>query len=182
MAPEPVPPREVRELRLEGAWLLAVGGVFAALLFGAFELGRWVERWNAPVAASEADPLANVEEETVSASERVNFFDTLSGGVEAEPKREAGKPPSAASPPPPPAAPGPWFVQVFAGRDRAAAEEVLRGLRAKGLPTRFDRQAEGGRDALYKVRVGGFADRAAADEAAGRLKREGHPSAWVTKL
>lgn len=182
MGSDPVRPREVRELRLEGAWLLVVGGILVAMLFGAFELGRWVERWNAPVSAPGVDPLANVEEETVGAAERPSFFDSPSAGVEAEPRREVGKPPPAPVPATPPPSKGPWFVQVFAGRDRAAAEEVLRGLRAKGLPTRFDRQAEGGADALYKVRVGGFPDRAAADEAAARLKREGHPSAWVTKL
>jgi cell division septation protein DedD len=172
-----------RELRLEG-WLLGVAsGVLLVLLFGAFELGRTVERWTAPgraVAAS--DPLANVEPEAAEA-EKPTFFDTVTGpGKEAEPAREAQ---AKAVPPPPPPAPvtaGPWFVQVFVGRDRQAAEEVVRSLRAKRYSVRIDAVAEGASGSLFKVRVGGFPTREAADGAADKLHGDGHTGTWVVRV
>ena len=175
---------EPRELRLEGAVLGIAGGVLLALLFGAFQLGRAVERRSAPPrpASSPADPLGNVEKEAVDASEKLTFFDTLSGsGKEAEPDREARA--KAASPPPAAAevTPGPWFVQVFVGRDRQAAEEVVRTLRGQRYPVRIDAVAEG-TGSLFKVRVGGFPTKEAADQGAERLHGDGHNGTWVVRV
>jgi cell division septation protein DedD len=175
---------EPRELRLEGAVLGIAGGVLLALLFGAFQLGRAVERRSAPPrsASSPADPLGNVEKEAVDATEKLTFFDTLSGsGKEAEPDREARA--KAASPPPAAAdvTPGPWFVQVFVGRDRQAAEEVVRTLRGQRYPVRIDAVAEG-TGSLFKVRVGGFPTKEAADQGAERLHGDGHSGTWVVRV
>jgi cell division protein FtsN len=176
---------EPRELRLEGAVLAIAGGVLLALLFGAFQLGRAVERWSAPPrsASSPADPLGNVEKEAVDATEKLTFFDTLSGaGKEPEPDREARA--KAASPPPAAAevTPGPWFVQVFVGRDRQAAEEVVRALRGQRYPVRIDAVAEGASGSLFKVRVGGFPTKEAADQGAERLHGDGHSGTWVVRV
>jgi cell division septation protein DedD len=176
-----------RELRLEGLGLAIVGGVLLALLFGAFQLGRAVERWSAPArSASPADPLGNVEQDAVDSTEKLTFFDTLSGqGKEAEPGRQAqAKPPSvesAAPPAAPPTAPGAWFVQVFVGRDRQAAEEVVRTLRAQKYSVRIDAVAEGS-GSLFKVRVGGYATKEAADAGADRLHGDGHAGTWVVRI
>jgi cell division septation protein DedD len=187
MAPEPAGPREARELRLEGATLAIAGGLLVALLVGAFALGRWVERSSAPARASShpADPLGNVEEETVDAAEKVTFFDTLSGqGKEAEPKREATQrpPADAVAPSVAPPSSGPWYVQVFVGRDRAAAEEVVRTLRGKGYAVRTDAVSEGRSGSLYKVRVGGFPTKDAADAGADKLHLDGQSSTWVVRV
>jgi cell division septation protein DedD len=72
-------------------------------------------------------------------------------------------------------------VQVFVGRDRAAAEEVVKTLRAKGYPVRAEAVREGATTSLFKVRVGGFATREAADAAVDRLHRDGQASTWVVK-
>ena len=174
-----------RELRLEGLTLMIAGGVLAALLFGAFHLGRMVERWNAPPRTAAAAPggASSADDETVDSTEKLTFFDTLSGGgKEAEPAREAARKPPASAPAPPPPAPGSWFVQVFVGRDRGAAEEVVRELRAKGYPVRTDVVAEGASGSLYKVRVGGYATKDAADAGATRLHADGQSSTWVVRL
>jgi cell division septation protein DedD len=176
-----------RELRLEGGVLALAGGVFLAMLFGAFELGRAVERWSAPprTAVSAADPLGNAEQEVVDSSEKVTFFDTLSGGgKEAEPAREAQSKVTAPAPEAPdtPVTPGPWFVQVFVGRDRQAAEEVVRSLRAKHYPVRIDGVSEGVSGKLFKVRVGGFPTKEAADQGAERLHVDGHSGTWVVRV
>ena len=172
-----------REIRLEGRLLGVASGVLLLLLFGAFELGRAVERWTAPGrAVASSDPLVNVEPETVEA-EKPTFFDTVTGpGKEAEPAREArgqGAPPA---PPPAPVTAGPWFVQVFVGRDRQAAEEVVRSLRAKRYSVRIDAVAEGASGSLFKVRVGGFQTKEAADATAERLHGDGHTGTWVVRV
>lgn len=174
-----------RELRLEGAVLGVAGGVLVALLFGAFQLGRMVERQNAPARASGAssDPAGNAERETAEASEKLTFFDTLSGGgKEAEPSRQVGTKPEASAPPPAAISPGPWFVQVFVGRDRQAAEDVVRELRQKQYPVRIDAVAEGASGSLFKVRVGGFPTKEAADSGADRLHADGHTGTWVVRV
>ena len=176
---------EPRELRLEGVLLAIVVGVLVALLVGAFQLGRVVERRNAPArsAASSADPLGNVEQEAVAATEKLTFFDTLSGpGKEAEPSREAQAKTTAPAPPAAAVTPGVWFVQVFVGRDRSAAEEVVRTLRAERYPVRIDAVAEGSSGSLFKVRVGGFPTKEAADAGAARLHGDGHSGTWVVRV
>jgi cell division septation protein DedD len=174
-----------RELRLEGGLLLVAGGALVALLVGAFQAGRVFERWSAPArAASSGNPLGNVESDAADAPEKLTFFDTLSGqGKEAEPSREAraktgsSAPGSAAA-----VTPGTWFVQVFVGRDRQAAEEVVRALRAKNYPVRIDAVAEGASGSLFKVRVGGFPTKDAADAGAERLHADGHMGTWVVRV
>jgi len=179
MARDPEERGEARELRLEGIGLVVVGGVIVALVLGAFQLGRFVERQTAPPRASASAPAASGEGEPEDATENLTFFDTLS---ETEPKREA----TASSPPRPTAlpasvSPGPWFVQVFVGRDRSAAEEVVRTLRGKGYPVRAEGVKEGATTSLFKVRVGGFPTREAAEAAADRLHGDGQASTWVVK-
>jgi cell division septation protein DedD len=174
-----------RELRLEGGLLAVVGGVFLALLFGAFQLGRVVERWNAPpsTASAASDPLGNAEQDAVDASEKLTFFDTLSGpGKEAEPAREANTKVVLAETPEVQVTPGTWFVQVFVGRDRQAAEEVVRSLRAKRYPVRIDAVAEGASGRLFKVRVGGFPTKEAADLGAQKIHADGHSGTWVVRV
>jgi cell division septation protein DedD len=173
-----------RELRLEGALLGVAGGVLIALLFGAFQLGRMVERGSAPAPASGgASDAASGERETAEAAEKVTFFDTLSGsGKEAEPSRQVGSKPEATAPPPTPVSAGPWFVQVFVGRDRQAAEDVVRELRQKQYPVRIDAVAEGASGSLFKVRVGGYPTKEAADSGADRLHADGHSGTWVVRV
>ena len=64
---------EPRELRLEGLGLAIVGGIILALLFGAFQLGRTVERWSAPgrASSSSSDASANAEQDAVDSTEKL---------------------------------------------------------------------------------------------------------------
>ncbi len=176
--------REPRELRLEGGMLAVAGGVLLAVLFGAFQLGRMVERASTPGrASSSSDALGVAEKETAEATEKLTFFDTLSGGgKEAEPSREARPAPTTTAPPPTAATPGSWFVQVFVGRDRQAAEDVVRELRQKQYPVRIDAVAEGASGSLFKVRVGGYPTKDAADRGAAKLHGDGHAGTWVVRL
>ncbi len=183
MNSETAPSDPSGEIRVEGVWLLLVVAAIVALVVGAFALGRL----SAPVA-ERAVPLpeaaaaeAPVEESVESKPSR---FDAVGGGgTAAEPKRQLGSespPRSPQTPSPQPAATGPWVVQVFAGRDRRAAESLVVDLRSRGYAVRLDSQRDG-RDALFKVRVGGYASEAEARVMADRLKGEGESAAWVTR-
>ena len=184
---------EVRELRLEGVGLFVIGGVLVAALAGAFLVGRWYERSVHPVSAAglpSDDPLAHVvqTEDPAEIDDTATFFDTMEGR-QAEPGREAAQPasppaappPATESSPPPKPVAGAYFVQVFAGRDRSAAEALVQQLKSSGHAVRIFTEREG-QGSLYKVRVGGFADEAAARGAAETLQKEGFAGAWVTKL
>lgn len=183
MPPE-AEPDAPKEIRIEGGKLAIAVGVALLLLLASFQAGRVVERWSTPVAASSpSDPLAGVEPEAVDSVEKPTFFDTVSGpGKEAEPKREARAATSTAPSAPVPVTPGPWFVQVFVGRDRQAAEDVVRSLRSKQYPVRIDSIAEGGAGRLFKVRVGGFPTKGDADGAADKLHGDGHNATWVVRI
>ena len=193
----------VREFRLEGVGLLLVGGLLLVLLGGAFYVGRWYERQlNPPVSAfgpgAGEDPLANVAqvEPEADVDEAASYFDDLEGEQkELEPQRQARQTQTTTEDLPQRAAPaetaparevqpasgGSFFVQVFAGRDRGAAEGLVQELTGKGYSVRLDTEREG-RGALYKVRVGGYPTREAAREVAARLEREGYSGAWVKQV
>jgi len=183
MARDPEGREEARELRLEGIGLVVVGGVIVAALLGAFELGRIVERQSAPQrvvsGSSAAEPSG--EREPEDATESLTFFDTLASPGAAEPGREATTASPRPTAAPVPSSAGSWFVQVFVGRDRSAAEEVVRTLRGKGYPVRAEAVREGASASLFKVRVGGFPTKEAADAAADRLHKDGQSSTWVVK-
>ena len=188
---------DVREFRLEGLTLVVTVGVLLAALLGAFYLGRRVERWSGPEPSGEArgaadDPLANVAptEPPADVDRSAGFFDTVEGEQkQAEPSREARRKrdePSATEPPSrdsPRArgSDGPFFVQVWAGRDREAAELLVDKLQREGYPVRlFSDRVES--DSLYKVRVGGFATEPEARSMSEELAGKGYRGAWVTAV
>jgi cell division protein FtsN len=74
--------------------------------------------------------------------------------------------------------PGAWIVQLSANKDRGQAASVARDLVAKGYPA-FVLDPAPGAPAIYRVQVGGYPDRDAADEAARRLEREEHFKPYV---
>jgi len=194
----------VRELRLEGLGLLLVTGVLIVLLGAAFYVGRWYERQVGPAGAEAlagtalADPLANVEA-PADIDRSADYFDEVQGAQkEAEPQREIQRetpepapPPAAAAEDAPASAPAPapaaadqggaFYVQIFAGRDRRSAEDLVRELTEKGHPVQLFSEREG-RGALYKVRVGGYATRELAGGVAERLRQDGYSGAWVTSV
>lgn len=184
----------VREVRLEGPSLLIVGGLLIATMAGSFFVGRWYERRTrpaAPIAGLADNPLGNVvtaeQQEARDVDADADFFDTTEGKTE-EPSRQANRPttaPEAGNDPVPAGGAsnlvaGDYYVQVFAGRDEAAAAGFVSRLEAEGHPVGMQLERQGN-DSLYKVRVGGFPDQDAAREAARALQQAGYSGAWVTK-
>ena len=184
---------QVREFRLEGATLVVMVVVLVFALGGAFYVGRLVERRSHPQNSSASlaeDPLANVAESEPPADidEASGMFDAgQSGEAELEPDREVrrglGKPEEAgaAQPAAPPATTGAYYVQVWAGRDRQAAEVMVDKLQKEGYSVRlFSDRAEN--DTLFKVRVGGFETEDRARNMATELEQKGYRGAWVTTV
>jgi len=69
-----------------------------------------------------------------------------------------------------------FVVQVAAVRQRAEAETIARRLTTKGYPA-FVTAA----GANFRVRVGKYSERGAAEATAGRLEREEHFKPWITR-
>jgi cell division septation protein DedD len=74
--------------------------------------------------------------------------------------------------------PGPWIVQLAAIQDRAEAGNIARRLSGKGYPA-FVLDPAAGAPVIYRVQVGGFPDRDAAEQAAKRLEKEEHFKPYV---
>ena len=66
---------------------------------------------------------------------------------------------------------GRWIVQLTALQDRAAAAAIARRLTAKGYPA-FVLDPAAGAPVIYRVQVGGYADRREADQVARRLEKD----------
>ncbi len=192
MVAEPSPPDAPREVRLEGfrllAGVLALGGVLLAAIAAAFLLGRWVERRSHP-GSSAAEGLSDVRPAPyLDAEEGLTHFDRVGGPEQPrEPAREIPQPGAGAAedrlaPPAgePPGEEGAFYVQVFAGRDRSSAEEIVGRLQRGGYRVRVVSEREG-QDSLYKVRVGGYPSNERAREVMAELQRGGFPGAWVSR-
>jgi cell division septation protein DedD len=182
---------EVREFRLEGVGLMLVGGLLIVLLVASFYVGRWYERQTGGSAMAgmttpgQIDPLANVVESESPADidGKSDFFDEAAGSQkELEPGREIERSePDRAPEVEQPAESGSFYVQVVAGRDRASIEKLIEQLKQKGYRARLFSEREGA-GSLFKVRVGGYAERREADAAAEKLRQDGYSGAWVTTV
>ena len=192
-------PGEVKEFRLEGTTLVVAVALLLVVLGGIFYLGRRVERSGAPPPTSAEradDPLAHVASKSAPPADvdrSSGVFDRVEEERKPEPSRETAKRPSEPTPAsssPPAGAPqestparsdGDWFVQVWAGRDRQAAELLVDKLQGEGYPVRlFTDRVEG--DSLYKVRVGGYGADSEARRVSEELEGKGYRGAWVTSV
>jgi len=135
------------------------------------------------VKAPEPEPVPAAAEATKPAAATV-------AKTEAPVKPEAPKPePAKAEPAKTEAAPaaattaqpGVWAVQVVALTDRTAATAVLDRLRAKGYQAFLVTPRANAPVQNYKVQVGRFADRAEAEQVAGRLKKEEQFEPWILR-
>ena len=183
-----------QEFQLE-TWHLALLVLLVVVLcVASFHLGRRVERRSlgpalSPKNSSAGSRDANIEE-VGDISRELTFFDTLEGNGPA-PLQPPPRAPLAAAPGPARApiastasagAAGPArrsvnegiMIQVFASKDRAAAEAVRRRLRAKGYTALL---VSGG--GTHKIRVGPYADRVEAEKQAAILRDQEHLTTWI---
>ena len=100
------------------------------------------------------------------------------GAASAAAGRVAGGEATVVEPPP---ASDPYTVQVAALRSAAAAEEFAGRLRAKGFPAYVVEPAPDGPAAMYRVRVGTYADHGEAERVRQRLEQEEQLTPWITR-
>ncbi len=81
----------------------------------------------------------------------------------------------------PPPAGDPYTVQVAALRSADAAAELAGRLLAKGFPAHVVEPAPDGPEAVYRVRVGKYADHDEAERVRQRLEQEEQLTAWITR-
>lgn len=182
--PGPVRPASWRrDIVLEGYGLAVAAAALLAALAGAFSCGRWYE---ARGRLETAEPRVEVPPEARSREieGRGSRFEDVAETGALEPRREARAGPTtapASSPPAATAVRGAFYVQVFAGRSREAAERVVAQLAERGHAARMETTADG-RDTLFRVQVGGFETRSSAESAVGTLQREGFRGAFVARV
>ncbi len=76
---------------------------------------------------------------------------------------------------------GVWAVQVYASRDRAVAEGIVKRLTAKGYPAFLVMPAPDVAEQFYKVHVGRYPDRREAEQVSLRLKKDEQFQPWITR-
>jgi DedD protein len=75
---------------------------------------------------------------------------------------------------------GGWVVQVGVFAKQVNAERLVRDLQEQGFHTQISENTSGGR-ALWRVRTGPVAERAAAEQLSARLRAAGHVGSVVPK-
>jgi DedD protein len=119
-----------------------------------------------PPAVQAAPPKPSPSAASVPAVTEPPVGSRADGAV--RPALPAQKPLPSASPAAAPPEPGTVFLQINAFRSRANADAEVRKLAAKGHKALVSPSGS-----LFRVRVGPFADRAAADKAMAALRRDG---------
>jgi len=159
--------------------VLSVACVVALLIF----VSRWATRVGdapRPGAGSSAADAGGPARAAAEPVPDLSFYRMLD--APHAPGFEGPAPPP--SPPPAPSAapaarPGAYIVQVFAGRELAAARHLRDRLAARGLPAMLGESGSGA-TRLYRVRVGPYRERAAAETAARRVREQGLKP-WVAR-
>lgn len=77
-------------------------------------------------------------------------------------------------------APGAWYLQIGSFENQVNARNVLQKLYGVGLPTTIQSLAVG-KKLWYRVRVGPFANEAAAQEALAKVRQQGYPLARIVR-
>ncbi|HEU4403383.1 MAG TPA: SPOR domain-containing protein [Candidatus Polarisedimenticolia bacterium] len=133
-------------------------------------------------AAVNGDLVGASTAPTAPASD-LSFYKTLgdshpvAGGAALE-----GTPPGAAraTGEPPADSAGAWIVQALATKDAGAAGRLRDRLAARGLPAVLS-EGRAGRVPIYRVRLGPYRERAAAEAMARRLRSRLGLSPWILK-
>lgn len=138
--------------------------------------------------SGDSTKLARRDESALPPTPTLTFYRELTAPLE-EPRPKTGAPPrtgrsgsreGAGSGHEPSLSGGPTFaVQVGAYKSRAPAEALRATLAASGHDA-YVEEVAGPSGTRYRVRVGSFASRQAADEAAARLARERRLATYVS--
>jgi cell division septation protein DedD len=138
---------------------------------------------NAP-AKSQDQPVASAPAETAPKTETIEPTPISPAPVREtappKPKPSAPAPAQARRAAPPEAAGGRYVLQVAASSNRLDAEAVARALKSRGLPAFVETPKQAGvNDNLYRVQIGPYPTREAAEAMKPRLEREGFKNPFI---
>lgn len=94
-------------------------------------------------------------------------------GAQAKPTQATPPAPPPAKPDPAPGAPKPYTLQAISVQDQVAAKKMVATLRNKGFAAFLTAGEIPGKGTWYRVRVGGYENRAEAEPIIRRLQAEG---------
>jgi cell division septation protein DedD len=94
-------------------------------------------------------------------------------GAQAKPTQATQSAPPSARPDPPPGAPKSYTLQAISVQDQVAAQKMVAKLRNKGFAAFLTEGEIPGKGTWYRVRVGGYKNRAEAEPIIRRLQAEG---------
>jgi cell division septation protein DedD len=197
------------ELELGGMSLVLVGVIVLALCAISFWLGRQSVPAPPPATADVASPEGAPVVEGGDVEQELTFFDRLEAAPDlsaqgdertvlppqeekepaSPPAREASQqqePPrqeqkkNAAGQALPVATGGTFQVQVLATTEKEAADAMVARLKARGFPARLTSGDFKGQQ-VFRVRVGGYPDEAAAQQVAHAIRQQEGLQTWVTR-
>ncbi|MCY3847074.1 MAG: SPOR domain-containing protein [Acidobacteria bacterium] len=185
-------PKQVVFLFMAGTVTAVVAFLFGVVVGRGVPVDRPVDA-GAQVPA-EGDWPTRVGEETLEESaggvdgDGLSYYLRLEGESAAEESLRAPAAPRAE-----PSAPAPrpagrtaptqagFTVQVGALRDRAMAQQIADRLVARGYPAFVDEPERDASVAMYRVRVGRYAEHRVAERMRRRLETEEHFRPWITR-
>ena len=184
-------PKQIVFLFMAGAVTAVVAFLFGVVVGRGAPVDRPVDAGGQIPADADRPTLVGEEmrEESADAldGDGLSYYYRLEGESGAEeslhdPAASGGEPPA----PPRPAvrAAGTrdgFTVQVGALRDRAMAQHIADRLVARGFPAFVDEPERDDSVAMYRVRVGRYAEHRVAERMRRRLETEEHFRPWITR-
>lgn len=132
-----------------------------------------------PPAKSEDKPASSAVAESAPKPLPVEPTPIASEPVRQAPPPEKKEPARAASASAQPAETGRFVLQVAASSSRPDAEAVAKALKSKGLPAFVASPQAGSGDKLYRVQIGPYSTREAAEAMKPRLEQEGFKQPFI---
>ena len=170
-----------QEFQLETRHLALLVLIAVVLCLGSFHLGRWVERRSgspavAVLGAGTEEASDGTIEDMGDISRELTFFDSLHEDtvVDDAPARARTDSVPASAPVARRSVNEGIMIQVFASKDRSAAQAVRNRLREKGY-TAFILSSDG----THKVRVGPYADKEEAELQAAIIRQREDLHTWI---
>lgn len=185
-------PKQVVFLFMAGTVTAVVAFLFGVVVGRGGGVDRPVDAGGQVPADADRPTIVGEEllEESVGAAdgEGLSYYLRLEGETAAE---ESLRAPVASggersAPPPRPAgrdarSQDGFTVQVGALRDRAMAQQIADRLVARGFPAFVDEPERDASVAMYRVRVGRYAEHRVAERMRRRLETEEHFRPWITR-
>ena len=140
------------------------------------------DEFSAPIKAEPEPPIA-VESDSESEAESVVVVEEVAPAAAAEESaEELNSESSAEFIPLKESAPDDFVVQAIAVSEKEKAEKIAADLRAQGLPSFVEPRTHDGGKIIYRVRIGGYANRADAELDRQKAVAAGMKSAIVLDL